>query len=175
MGGYVSDLREGVDTFNPGGQRVQSHFSTAQTRFSRSHTAPILRRSEHYRHRVLPHVIRKGKASSGEPTNKARGGEGGGGVGGGITAAVEGTACLLALSLLTPFQGRRYSDPTLNGLPSNERRLLLLSMFQTLARLHSIDWKAAGLEGYGSSRGDYCSRQVCYKLLLLNARTYNMG
>ena len=32
-------------------------------------------------------------------------------------------------------------------------------MATTLAWLHSIDWRAIGLERYGG-RGDYCSRQV---------------
>lgn len=61
--------------------------------------------------------------------------------------------------LMSYVKGRHFRDPTLSGLPESERRLLLLALFQTLARLHSINWKAAGLEGYGG-KGDYCHRQV---------------
>ena len=65
----------------------------------------------------------------------------------------------LQLSSLPDPQGRNFSDPTLSGLPASERKSLLLAIFQTLARLHSIDWKAVGLEDYGG-KGNYCSRQV---------------
>ena len=68
-------------------------------------------------------------------------------------------------------QGRIFYDPSLSNLTPEERRELFVAMTVTLSRLHSINWKGCGLEGYGS-RGDYCSRQVSLSLSLSLSLTH---
>jgi aminoglycoside phosphotransferase (APT) family kinase protein len=65
----------------------------------------------------------------------------------------------------TPFyvmervDGRVLTDHALADVAPHERREHLLGMARTLARLHSVDWQAQGLEGFGRT-GDYYRRQV---------------
>lgn len=65
----------------------------------------------------------------------------------------------------TPFyvmerlDGRVFATSDLDGAPVGERRAMVLSYADTLARLHDTDWRAAGLEGFGRP-GDYFARQV---------------
>ena len=63
-------------------------------------------------------------------------------------------------------QGRIFRDPSLVQVPAGERDLLYQNLVQTLARLHTIDWRKAGLEGYGgrNNKITYCQRQVCMVL-----------
>uniref|UniRef100_A0A4W3H9U8 Acyl-CoA dehydrogenase family member 11 n=1 Tax=Callorhinchus milii TaxID=7868 RepID=A0A4W3H9U8_CALMI len=56
-------------------------------------------------------------------------------------------------------QGRIFRDMSLPGVRPAERAALYVAMIETLARLHSADWRALGLQGYGKDRG-YCKRQV---------------
>jgi aminoglycoside phosphotransferase (APT) family kinase protein len=55
--------------------------------------------------------------------------------------------------------GRIFSDCSLPGVAPAERHALYLAMAETLARLHRVDWQAAGLEGFGRA-GGYFSRQI---------------
>lgn len=48
---------------------------------------------------------------------------------------------------------------TLPSTPHEERSALFSSMNETIAALHTVDYKAIGLEGYGK-QGNYCSRQI---------------
>uniref|UniRef100_H3AJ60 Aminoglycoside phosphotransferase domain-containing protein n=1 Tax=Latimeria chalumnae TaxID=7897 RepID=H3AJ60_LATCH len=57
------------------------------------------------------------------------------------------------------IQGRIFRDIALPGISPAERRALNVGMIETLARIHSFDYRALGLEGYGKGRG-YCKRQV---------------
>ncbi len=65
----------------------------------------------------------------------------------------------------TPFYvmervpGRVFVDGALPGMVPAERRAIYLSMAQTMARLHRVDWAAAGLADYGR-QGGYFSRQI---------------
>jgi len=65
----------------------------------------------------------------------------------------------------TPFyvmerlQGRVMSDYALPEIPSAERSAYLFAMAETLARLHAVDWAAAGLGDYGTP-GNYFERQI---------------
>lgn len=65
----------------------------------------------------------------------------------------------------TPFyvmdyvEGRLFHDPTMNGVDPEERRALYDAMNETLAALHQVDWRAAGLEGFGKPEG-YVRRQI---------------
>lgn len=65
----------------------------------------------------------------------------------------------------TPFYvmdyqpGRVLADPSLPGLTPAERAAAHDSMNATLATLHGIDWRAAGLEDFGRPAG-YLARQV---------------
>jgi aminoglycoside phosphotransferase (APT) family kinase protein len=65
----------------------------------------------------------------------------------------------------TPFFVMEYIDShpmTDAGLPErtpDERRAIYRSMIETLARLHTVDWRAAGLSGYGKP-DNYVARQV---------------
>src|SRR5499427_6174492 len=45
--------------------------------------------------------------------------------------------------------GRIFRDPTLPGMEPSERRVIYDAMNETMARLHRVDFRAVGLEGYG--------------------------
>jgi aminoglycoside phosphotransferase (APT) family kinase protein len=55
--------------------------------------------------------------------------------------------------------GRVLWDPTLPGMTPSDRAALFDSMNATIARLHSVDYQAAGLEGFGRP-GNYLQRQL---------------
>lgn len=58
------------------------------------------------------------------------------------------------------MDGRVEQDPTLPDLSDPaERRAVYDSMNDILARLHRVDWQAAGLQDFGKP-GDYIARQV---------------
>jgi len=65
----------------------------------------------------------------------------------------------------TPFyvmerlEGRVFSGYDTPGVPPAERRAMYRSMAETMARLHAVDWQAAGLEGFGRP-GSYIARQI---------------
>ena len=65
----------------------------------------------------------------------------------------------------TPFyvmdyiDGRVISDPKLGTVEPAQRRRMYEVMAETLAKLHRVDWKAVGLEGYGRPE-NYVARQV---------------
>lgn len=65
----------------------------------------------------------------------------------------------------TPFymmdrlQGRIFPNYALPEVPAAERRAMYLSMAETMARLHRVDWAAIGLGDYGKP-GNYFSRQI---------------
>lgn len=65
----------------------------------------------------------------------------------------------------TPFYlmeycpGLVYKDPTLPGLEPSQRRAVYTAMNRVLCKIHSVDFKAAGLGDYGK-HGDYIARQV---------------
>lgn len=56
-------------------------------------------------------------------------------------------------------EGRILWDGTLPGLEPSERRAIYENKIKTFADLHNVDWRAAGLEGYGKE-GDYIARQI---------------
>lgn len=56
----------------------------------------------------------------------------------------------------TPFylmgflEGRVFRDPTLPGVrDAKERAACFADMLRTLAAIHTVDWRARGLEGSG--------------------------
>lgn len=60
----------------------------------------------------------------------------------------------------TPFylmgflEGRIFRDPTLPGVSClKERAACFQEMLGTLAAIHSVDWRAQGLEGFGKTGG----------------------
>jgi aminoglycoside phosphotransferase (APT) family kinase protein len=55
--------------------------------------------------------------------------------------------------------GRVFWDQTLPGLAPAERVAVFDSMNATIAALHSVDWRSAGLEGYGRPE-NYLARQI---------------
>jgi aminoglycoside phosphotransferase (APT) family kinase protein len=65
----------------------------------------------------------------------------------------------------TPFfvmeyvNGHPMSDATLPDRSAEDRRAIYRSMIEVLARLHRVDWRAAGLGDYGKP-GNYVARQV---------------
>jgi aminoglycoside phosphotransferase (APT) family kinase protein len=65
----------------------------------------------------------------------------------------------------TPFfvmdmvDGRIFWDPRLPEVPTDERRACYESMCETIARLHRIDYEAAGLGDYGKP-GNFVERQI---------------
>ena len=56
-------------------------------------------------------------------------------------------------------EGRVFKDPALPSLAAQDRSTVFASAAQTLAKLHGVDWRAAGLEDYGKST-DYIARQI---------------
>ena len=65
----------------------------------------------------------------------------------------------------TPFyvmdfaEGRVFRDPALPELDAAARAAVYEEMAAVLARLHAVDWRAVGLEGFGKPTG-YLSRQI---------------
>lgn len=65
----------------------------------------------------------------------------------------------------TPFyvmeyvRGRVFPDPALPGVTPGERGAMYDSMNEVLARLHTVDWRALGLEDFGKP-GNYFARQI---------------
>lgn len=56
-------------------------------------------------------------------------------------------------------EGRILWDGTLPDSDPAERRAIYEAKIKTFADLHNVDWKAAGLEGFGKE-GDYVARQI---------------
>ena len=65
----------------------------------------------------------------------------------------------------TPFyvmeriEGRVFHDAALPGVAPEDRRPMYLSMAETMAHLHAVDWAAIGLGDYGKP-GNYFVRQI---------------
>ncbi len=65
----------------------------------------------------------------------------------------------------TPFyvmerlKGRIFAECALPGMAPPERRAIYFAMAETMARLHEVDWAAAGLADYGRP-GNYFARQL---------------
>ena len=65
----------------------------------------------------------------------------------------------------TPFyvmdrvEGRVFADNALPGMEPAERRAIYLAMAETMARLHQVDWRAAGLADFGKP-GGFFQRQL---------------
>ena len=55
--------------------------------------------------------------------------------------------------------GRIFYDQRLPGVDPQQRRAMFAAMNDVIAALHGIDWRAAGLEGFGRP-GGFLSRQV---------------
>ncbi len=55
--------------------------------------------------------------------------------------------------------GRIFFDPRLPDQHLDERRAMFASMNDVIAALHSVDWRAAGLEGFGRP-GGFLARQI---------------
>lgn len=55
--------------------------------------------------------------------------------------------------------GRILWDGTLPDMEPSERRAIYEAKVKTFADLHNVDWRAAGLEGFGKE-GDYVARQI---------------
>ena len=56
-------------------------------------------------------------------------------------------------------EGRILWDATLPEYQPSERRAIFDAKLSTFAALHNVDWKKAGLEGFGKE-GDYVARQI---------------
>lgn len=56
-------------------------------------------------------------------------------------------------------EGRVLWDQTLPDMAPATRREIFHAQCDTLAALHTVDWRAAGLEGFGKE-GDYVARQI---------------
>src|SRR5277367_2048038 len=57
------------------------------------------------------------------------------------------------------LEGRIFRDARMPGLAPAERAALYDDLNATLAKLHAVDWRAAGLEDYGRP-GNYFERQI---------------
>ncbi|GLS14821.1 phosphotransferase family protein [Hydrogenophaga electricum] len=61
--------------------------------------------------------------------------------------------------LMERVEGRVFADNALPDMAPDGRRAIYLAMAETLAQLHRIDWRAAGLEGFGKP-GQFFQRQL---------------
>lgn len=65
----------------------------------------------------------------------------------------------------TPFfvmdlvEGRVFRNDLLPGMKPEERRAIYIDMVDTLAKIHNVDFRAAGLESFGKT-GNYMARQL---------------
>ena len=64
-----------------------------------------------------------------------------------------------AFYVMQHVEGRVIRDFSLPGMTKEGRRAHYEEMGDVLARLHNVDFRAVGLEGYGRE-GGYCARQV---------------
>lgn len=64
-----------------------------------------------------------------------------------------------AFYVMEHVEGRVIRDFALPGMSALDRRAHYEAMGDVLARLHSVDFRAVGLESYGRA-GGYCARQV---------------
>jgi len=64
-----------------------------------------------------------------------------------------------AFFLMEYVAGQPVTDSALPERSPADRHAIYESMIAVLARLHSVDWRAAGLEGYGQPEG-YITRQL---------------
>lgn len=73
--------------------------------------------------------------------------------------------CGDASILGTPFylmervEGRVFNDPSLPGVSPEDRRTMYLTMADTLAALHGLDWQGLGLADFGRAESFY-ERQI---------------
>lgn len=83
----------------------------------------------------------------------------------GVPVPVTRAFCDDATVIGTPFYvmdylpGRVFTDPLLAGLDDADRTAVYDSMNDALARIHLVDWRAVGLEGFGRPE-NYFVRQV---------------
>lgn len=61
------------------------------------------------------------------------------------------------------LQGHIFVDPAMPSASPQERHAAYTAMAQTLARIHSVDYRKVGLQSFGRHHG-YCSRQVTFQL-----------
>lgn len=61
--------------------------------------------------------------------------------------------------LMDRVEGRVFADNALPGMELAERRAIYLAMAETMARLHQVDWHAAGLADFGKE-GQFFQRQL---------------
>jgi aminoglycoside phosphotransferase (APT) family kinase protein len=61
--------------------------------------------------------------------------------------------------VMEALDGRVFHDSLLPGVAADERAAIYSSMNDTLARLHRVDWRAVGLDGFGKT-GGYFERQI---------------
>jgi len=61
--------------------------------------------------------------------------------------------------IMEAVEGRIFHDCTMPGVTVEERGAMYFGMADALADLHAVDWRAAGLEGYGKPDA-YLERQV---------------
>ena len=85
--------------------------------------------------------------------------------GSGVAVPRTHLLCEDAAVIGTPFfimeyvQGHPITDATLPDRSPEDRQAIYRSMIELLARLHTTDWRAAGLAEYGKP-GNYVARQV---------------
>ena len=61
--------------------------------------------------------------------------------------------------IMARLEGRIFPTYAMPGVEPAERRAIYMAMAETMAKLHKVDWAAAGLADYGRA-GSYFSRQV---------------
>jgi aminoglycoside phosphotransferase (APT) family kinase protein len=61
--------------------------------------------------------------------------------------------------VMAALDGRVWQDSTIPGVSRDERAAMYDAMNDVLAKLHKVDWRAVGLDGFGRP-GSYFTRQI---------------
>lgn len=76
-----------------------------------------------------------------------------------LVLCMDGDVIGQAFYVMSHEDGRVFRELQLPGMAASERSAIYDAMNKTLAALHRVDWRAAGLEDFGRE-GGYAARQV---------------
>ena len=81
----------------------------------------------------------------------------------------DGTVIGTPFYIMEFLDGRIFEDPIIPNVLPDQRRAIWADAVRTLAKLHRVDPRSVGLEGFGKSTGFY-SRQVATWRTICNAQ-----
>ena len=69
-----------------------------------------------------------------------------------VPSCEDGSVIGRPSTLMDFAEGRIFRDPSLPGLTPSQRHDIYTAMGEVMARLHAVDWRAAGLDNFGKRR-----------------------